>query len=275
MESAHSPNDNELSALIVNEQQHREVEQEKKIKARIVDEILWQAIDKLTVEPVVSRDPSRHEADYTTLLAEVREMLRVFPPDDTFEDLESKTIRIAEGIWNEELLVLARITHYITEQNFPTSPNVDHSILKRQLMSQLIAEGVHDDRWMDLIDAVLDGPALDTTKTEDVDLITEQLEWYANLESMPSVQLCNAITAILNIPKTLDEIDGSISIERINELINVTQRIAPLTLRMPGDHNQPNRHEIIHQIAREHSLDAETTERLLRATDSYECNQNL
>ena len=275
MESEYTPTDDELSALIASEQQRSVVEREKNIKAKVVDEILWQAIERLTVEPAVGRDPAQHDSDYAALLAEVREMLRVFPTgEDSFEDLDSKAIRIAEGIWNEELTILTRIAQYVTEQQFPSSSNLDHATLKRRLMSQLVAEGIHDNRWMDLIDAVLDGPALDTTNPEDVALVTHHLEWLANLEAMPSVQLCNEINAILNIPETVDEIDGSISIDRINELLHVSQQVATTTVRMPDVDNQPNRHEIIHQIARDHSLSAETTERLLEVTDSYRSSKN-
>ncbi len=264
-------NDDEMQVFFDTEMQ-REINDSRiqHEQALVVDRI-WNAIDSLGMDLAVSRDPSAHENDFSTLLNEVAEII-----DTVYQDKEDATTKsdhvyaFANSIWDEQTTMIEQIAIALDNQLHGNLPAIEKTLIKKKIMARLAIKDDDQKQWLNLADVVLDGDALDTSNPEDFEYITEALEIAANLENTPEVQLYDNILTLLGVPPLNEDLPEDYDADKIELLTYVAGDIADATFTRVKASELPDRHSAIHEVLRSYGLVEDVDlQTVLKLSDSY------
>lgn len=270
MTSPEAFNEQELFALFDAEEQSKAETEKTNQQYEIIHERLWSAIETLEIDTACGPDPAEYEQEYDVL---VDVLLATVEGDLSAEDralAEQYVHARAQDIWDNDCKVIATIALAIEAQLFPTPETTAGNLIKKTLTANLAAKGVNTERWLPLIDYVLEGEPLDPTSSEDMDIIAQALETEANADNTPEAELYNTLLTVLGVPEPETAIDDPIEFQKLNYLTLAARDLTELTYYLPGETEQPNRHEKLHQVLREYNVtDESAIEIIFQLTDSF------
>lgn len=269
-----SPTDQELARFLDTETRRISEEQADREQRAIIHARLWDAIDALEIQTVVGSDPAGYQKDFNDLLDILRNAQPTQGSSETAVPRDHMIRMIAANIWDREHDLLIGFSLALEEQLFPISSDIDKTCIKKRFMAKLIAHEKDLEQWIDLADYLLEGEALDTTRSEDMALVLQELEQAANQDTTPEAILFDRIAAILGLA---DDDDTQLSPEekvRYDVLTLVTRDVTEAACLLAGNETQPDRHEWIYGIFRRYNITNQThISDILTLTDTFRSSE--
>jgi hypothetical protein len=264
-------NDSEMAAFFDTEMQRQIETMRVEHEHDIVSDRLWAAVDSLDMDLDVSRDPSSHEDDFSSLVTVVADMVDALPLNIDADYSRDEHVRaIANGIWDEQIMMLEQTSLALDMQLHGNIPDSEKALIKKKLMARILIKGEGQEQWLALADAVLDGDPLDLDNPDDFAMITEALEIAANLDNTPEIKLYDSILTLLGVPDLSQDLPEGCDIDQIELMTYVARDITEAALCKAGQSQQPDRHSTINEIIQTYGMVGEidlTT--VCKLADSY------
>lgn len=265
-----SPTDQELARFLDAETQRVSEEQTDRERRAVIHARLWDAIDTLEIETVVGSDPADYQKDFNDLLDILRSAQPAWEQSDTEIPHDHMIRMIAADIWDREHDLLIGFSLALEEQLFSTTSAIDKTRIKKQFMAKLITREKDIEQWLELADYLFEGEALDTTRSEDMAIVLQELEQAANLNTTPGAILYDRVAAVFGLA---DDDDAQLSPKervRYDILTLATRDITEAACLLAGEETQPNRHEWIYGIFRRYNITDQThINDVLALTDAF------